>query len=190
MNIEDIVSKYTSEFIFFRIIAYLIDILFISFFSIIILLILSIIIGDFNVFYWTIGLLVIYQLYFIILEALSGYTLGKLILQIKVVDVNGNIPGFSKSTIRNITRFIELNPIIILGIISIIIIFSSNINQRLGDKMAGTLIIKHKDLTDFLEIDKKNEPSYFNFYEDSSITESNKPFKYFLLVINLIIKNG
>lgn len=85
-------------------------------------------------------LLALPLLYFIILETAYGQTLGKKILKIKVVKGDGNKANWFSCIIRNIFRFIDVLPFIYL--LGIILILVTNNKQRLGDIIAGTIIIK------------------------------------------------
>ncbi len=75
--------------------------------------------------------------YYIVLEAYGG-TLGKRILGMRIVDANGNKPGFGKSLVRNLLRIVDG----LFGyIVGAIIVASSPTKQRLGDKVAGTYVV-------------------------------------------------
>ena len=78
--------------------------------------------------------------YFIFLEGLTGFTVGKRIMNIKVVSEEGNRIGLAKSFIRNIFRLIDGLPA--LNILGIYLILTSPENTRLGDKMAHSRVIK------------------------------------------------
>lgn len=73
-------------------------------------------------------------------EAFSaGQTPGKRAAGIRVVDVGGGPIGFKAAAIRNLMRIIDSLPIFYgVGIISSI---ASRRNQRLGDMVAGTIVI-------------------------------------------------
>ncbi|WP_417358545.1 MULTISPECIES: RDD family protein [Gammaproteobacteria] len=79
-------------------------------------------------------------LYFPILEAFTGYSVGKFICRVKVIDRNGNNPGILKSVIRTLLRIIEVNPFLAGGIPAGLIVFFSKKGQRLGDMAAGTYV--------------------------------------------------
>lgn len=82
----------------------------------------------------------------------QGQTLGKYILGIRVVTVFGERPGFKEVFIRWLFRgdllWISPSPIVILWLVIGAIGFGfagfSEKNQRLGDIMAGTLVIRNK----------------------------------------------
>jgi uncharacterized RDD family membrane protein YckC len=77
--------------------------------------------------------------YFIILEGLTGYTVGKRIIKIKVVDVNGKTIGLVKGFIRNILRMVDGLPA--LNILGIYLILTSSEHTRFGDKIAHSRVI-------------------------------------------------
>ena len=76
--------------------------------------------------------------YLILMEAYVGWTVGKRILGMKVVDGSGNKIGLSKSVIRNLLRFVDGLPA--LNILGIILIISSPEGQRFGDRIAKTFV--------------------------------------------------
>lgn len=81
-------------------------------------------------------------IYFIVLESRYGRTLGKKILDLKVVKVDGGDIGMKESSIRNLLRVVdEAVSLFLIGIISIMI---SDRSQRVGDRVAGTVVIKEK----------------------------------------------
>jgi uncharacterized RDD family membrane protein YckC len=190
MHLEKIISKYSSEFIFIRIISYLIDIFILLFFSSIIFLIIFMIVNKLQIFVYLSIFIITFLLYFILTEGISGYTIGKLIFRIKVVDYKGKNPGILKAFIRTLLRFFELNPICFLSLVAPIIAFSTNKKQRLGDLAASTYVLRYKDL---IEID--NFKSYYN--NDMDLTELdiqnmiknnkiNKKFTFIFLPISFI----
>jgi len=78
--------------------------------------------------------------YLILMEAYVGWTVGKRILGMKVVDRSGNKIGLSKSVIRNLLRFVDGLPA--LNILGIILIATSLREQRFGDRIAKTYVIR------------------------------------------------
>ena len=80
--------------------------------------------------------------YLILLEAYVGWTIGKRILGMRVLDRNGNKIGFSKSAIRNLLRLVDGLPA--FNILGIILIARSPTGQRFGDKVAGTYVFQSK----------------------------------------------
>lgn len=81
-----------------------------------------------------------YFLYTLILETFfEGQTLGKKLLKIKAVKIDGYQAGFGDFLIRWIFSIVDYT------IIGIIVISSSKKSQRLGDMAAGTAVISLKN---------------------------------------------
>jgi len=80
--------------------------------------------------------------YFILMEAYVGWTVGKRILGMRVVDGTGNKIGFSKSLLRNLLRLVDGIPA--LNILGIILIIASPEGQRFGDRIAKTFVVGEK----------------------------------------------
>jgi len=78
--------------------------------------------------------------YFILLEAYVGWTVGKRIMGMIVVDGRGNKIGLSKSIIRNLLRLVDGLPA--LNILGIILIACSQSGQRFGDRIAKTYVMR------------------------------------------------
>ena len=78
--------------------------------------------------------------YFILMEAYVGWTVGKKILGMRVVDITGNKIGLSKSAIRNLLRLVDGLPA--FNILGIILIVCSAQGQRFGDRVAKTYVIR------------------------------------------------
>ena len=78
--------------------------------------------------------------YHTILEWLFGKTIGKALVSIRVTNTSGSTPSLLASIIRNIVRLIDWIPALyLIGIVGIII---SDRQQRLGDKLAGTVVVR------------------------------------------------
>ncbi len=82
----------------------------------------------------------IFLAYFVILEGMRGATIGKMVMKIKVVREDGSPCGLGPAVIRNILRIVDALPF--LYIIGIIFISRSDKKQRLGDRIAKTVVIK------------------------------------------------
>ena len=86
-----------------------------------------------------IGLLAI--VYFIVMEATQGATLGKKALGLRVVKMDGSSISWSESIIRNLLRIIDG---LFAYLIGAILIWSSPLRQRLGDRVAHTVVIRRR----------------------------------------------
>jgi len=78
--------------------------------------------------------------YFIGMEGLFGFTLGKLVTGIRVVGEQGTRTTMKQSTKRNLGRLIDGIAVYIIGIR---IARNSPLFQRYGDKIAQTVVIRH-----------------------------------------------
>lgn len=78
--------------------------------------------------------------YFVVFEGTIGATPGKLLTGLKVVKTDGSRCGMSSSVIRNILRIVDSLPVLYL--VGIILISTSQLKQRLGDRVAGTMVVK------------------------------------------------
>ncbi|MGA2529967.1 MAG: RDD family protein [Acidimicrobiales bacterium] len=82
--------------------------------------------------------------YFIFCEMLfNGRTLGKRAAGLRVVRVGGQPVGFWSSLLRNILRLIDMQ----LGfsyLVGSVLILATNQNQRLGDLLANTIVVREK----------------------------------------------
>ena len=91
--------------------------------------------------------LVIMALYFILLEAYAGATIGKFIVGIRVIPKDedpsaSSKPGLRRSIIRNLLRVVDSLPT--LFILGMILISKSSERARFGDEKAGTRVIKRQ----------------------------------------------
>ena len=78
--------------------------------------------------------------YFVVLEGLIGATLGKLVMGLRVVDVDGSDCSWPAALIRNVLRFIDGLPIFYL--VGLIAVAVNEKKQRLGDLAAQTLVVR------------------------------------------------
>lgn len=73
----------------------------------------------------------------------DGQTVGKKILKIKVIKIDGYEAGFGDYLIRWVFRIVEVTTI--MGIIGLITMVVNKKTQRLGDMVAGTAVITLKN---------------------------------------------
>ncbi|BCY28711.1 RDD family protein [Flavobacterium okayamense] len=74
---------------------------------------------------------------------LEGQTVGKKLIKIRVIKLDGYQASFGDYLIRWLFRIVEIS--IGNGIIALIAIIANNKNQRLGDMAAGTSVISLKN---------------------------------------------
>jgi uncharacterized RDD family membrane protein YckC len=85
-------------------------------------------------------ILVIYFLYFTLLEGHYGQTVGKMAVKIKVVkEADASPIDYGEAAVRTILRVIDGLFVYLVGAI---LIWSSDEKQRLGDRVAHTVVVK------------------------------------------------
>ena len=80
-------------------------------------------------------------LYFIVLEATQGATLGKMALGLRVVKTDGSPISWTESIIRNLLRIIDGLFVYLVGAI---FVWTSPLKQRLGDRAANTVVVRRR----------------------------------------------
>ena len=166
-----------------RLLAYLIDLALIIIYykSMVALFVTGINIGDGEIGLALIIIVLPMLLYTLLTELLfNGQTIGKKILKIKVVSLDGGEPTLGQYLLRAFTRFYEWGAIILIiffggtnpymrvigymvlitgGLACVIFIAVTAKNQRIGDLVAGTVVVNTKttftiDDTIFMEVNK------------------------------------
>lgn len=84
--------------------------------------------------------------YFGGMDGVRGCTIGKQICGLRVVNAEGQNPGFEKGLIRSLACLIEMNPLFFGALPAAVIALVSGTRQRLGDSFAKTYVIKAIDL--------------------------------------------
>ena len=94
--------------------------------------------------YWIVVIieLIIAFLYFTILEGRYGQTVGKIILKLKVLKADGSPINYKDAGIRTVLRIIDEVPFIVPYLLGAIFIWSSDTKQRLGDRVAHTVVVQ------------------------------------------------
>jgi uncharacterized RDD family membrane protein YckC len=103
--------------------------------------------------------ILIYFAYFIVFEALWSRTLGKYFQGLIVRKLDGSRCDWKTALIRGAARVIEVNPILLGGLPAGLIILSSERKQRLGDILAGTVVVSDKTEWDIVNTPTKAAPS-------------------------------
>ena len=148
-----------------RMVAYLIDSFIVMAYLILMFLMLSSLNVDFGdswAFYLIMSLPAF--LYYVLLETLlNGQTVGKKLMQLRVVKIDGSKPSFSSYLIRWVLRIIDVG--ISSGGVAVLTILIRGQGQRVGDIAAGTTVISEKkkvSLRDTLlrELPEDYKPSF------------------------------
>jgi len=82
----------------------------------------------------------LFFLYFMVLEGARGATVGKMVTRIRVVREDGSPCGLASAIVRNVLRVVDILPF--LYIVGLVLISRSDKRQRLGDRLAKTVVIK------------------------------------------------
>ena len=80
--------------------------------------------------------------YFIYFEAESGQTPGKRLLNLVVVTETGEGLSYRDSAIRNLLRIVDGLGIVIPYLVALVLILLTDENQRLGDIVADTVVVR------------------------------------------------
>ena len=127
-----------------RMLAYQIDSFVIGAYTILVvwmLLSLEIDFGDLWALYLVLSLPAF--LYYVLLETfMDGKTIGKGLMHIRVVKLDGSKPGFSSYFIRWILRIIDV--VLTFGGLAVLTILIRGNGQRIGDIAAGTTVISER----------------------------------------------
>ncbi len=103
---------------------------------------------------WAVALLalllfVIFIGYFAIFESVwNGQTPGKRIVNIRVIKDTGRPITPSEAVARNLLRLVDQMPVFLYGV-GIASALISRQNKRLGDFVAGTIVVREQELRDF-----------------------------------------
>jgi uncharacterized RDD family membrane protein YckC len=85
--------------------------------------------------------IIVFFAYYIVMEALLGATVGKWILGIRVVSLDGSSIGLGKAVVRNLLRIVDQFPYAIPYLLGAILTWTSSRKQRLGDRVARTVVV-------------------------------------------------
>ncbi len=75
--------------------------------------------------------------YYVVLEARNGDTVGKKLVGLQVVKLDGSAITMRESVVRNVLRLVDG---LFFYLVGAIVVWSSKQNQRLGDRLAGTVV--------------------------------------------------
>jgi len=90
----------------------------------------------------------VYLSYFVVLEALLSRTLGKFFQGLIVRKLDGSRCDWKAALIRSTLRIIEVNPILLGGLPAGLVIIASQRKQRIGDLLAGTVVVSDQLIWD------------------------------------------
>ena len=79
--------------------------------------------------------------YYIVMEAVTGQTLGKMAMKLKVVKKDGAKIDWQAAIVRNLLRIIDG---FLFYLVGAIVVWVSKNKQRLGDMAANTIVVTSK----------------------------------------------
>jgi len=85
-----------------------------------------------------------YLAYFVVLEALWSRTVGKYFQGLIVRKLDGGRCDWRAALIRGGLRIVEVNPLLLGGLPAGLFVISTDRKQRLGDILAGTVVVSDK----------------------------------------------
>jgi uncharacterized RDD family membrane protein YckC len=145
---EYVEFRFTLAGLYSRFLAWLLDALIVFFGTMALLMGLSLVMVVFPGFASALGLVVYFLVdwgYGIALEtAWSGQTVGKRALGLRVIQQSGVRIGFYHAALRNLARPVDRLPLMYLvgGVAALV----SGSHQRLGDMLAGTIVVRERRL--------------------------------------------
>lgn len=78
--------------------------------------------------------------YHTVFEWLTGKTLGKYLVGIRVTNSDGSSLSLWRSVVRNVLRLVDWLPV--FYVVGIIAVFSSGRNRRVGDLLGRTVVVR------------------------------------------------
>ena len=94
----------------------------------------------------------VYLGYYAVFEGIWSRTPGKFFQDLVVRKLDGSPCGWKAALIRSLTRVVEVNPLLLGGLPAGLVIISSRRKQRIGDLLAGTVVVSTKTAYETEEI--------------------------------------
>ena len=100
-----------------------------------------------------------YLAYFFLMEALLSRTIGKFFQGLVVRKLDGNRCDWKAALIRTALRALEVNPLLLGGLPAGLVIIASERKQRIGDLLAGTIVVSAASQWDDNSVQPTSEPA-------------------------------
>jgi uncharacterized RDD family membrane protein YckC len=131
----------------------------------------------------------LYVFYDLVCEvAMNGQSVGKRVMKIKVISLDGGRPRFSQYLLRWLFRIIDFFPGT-LNLCGLICIAVSDKTQRVGDMVAGTTLIRTEPRTKIHNIAFKPSDDGYQPVFAAAANLNDKDIELINEVINSYIKN-
>ena len=169
---HNIVVRYELATLLQRILSTIIDMGIMVFIT----LVLSFIFGVLELFsVLTVLVFLVFVFYHLLFEMFyGGQTIGKKLLNIQVINFQGKSPNPNEVLQRWVYRIIDIT--LSFGTLAAIYITTSSNNQRIGDLMAGTSVIKKRPekLVSLKHVDRINERNHEVAYPEIKVYEEQR----------------
>ncbi|WP_375760683.1 RDD family protein [Corallococcus exercitus] len=145
---EYVEFRFTLAGVYSRFLAWLLDALIVGVATMGVLLVFQVAMAAFPGFASALGIVVYFLVdwgYGITLEtAWAGQTVGKRVMSLRVIQESGVRIGFYHAALRNLARVVDRLPLLYLVGGSVALVSRSH--QRLGDLLAGTIVVRERRL--------------------------------------------
>jgi uncharacterized RDD family membrane protein YckC len=81
-------------------------------------------------------------LVYVVLQGLTGWTVGKLVTGVRVVDEQGHVPGLGRAFVRWLLWLVDGLPFFIPGLVAFITGLTTVGHRRVGDMVAKTYVVR------------------------------------------------
>jgi uncharacterized RDD family membrane protein YckC len=175
-----------------RIVARIVDNLILCAYGIIIISIIgfSNIAGFFGNYGWLIVIFILPVVFYDLLSEmlLNGQSAGKKVMGIKVISVTGEQPSFSQYLNRWVFRLVDFT--LSGSMLAVIMVAVNEKNQRLGDLIAGTVLVKTKARTQLKQTIYRQLPTDYQISYPEAINLKDSDFELIKEVVLMVKKTG
>lgn len=95
-----------------------------------------------------VAFLPVYLTYCFYFEWRHGRTVGKALLSLCVARADGSPPTLRSTAVRNLLRYVDLLPVVPPYLVGLAAVFRSDQGQRVGDRVAGTVVARPRRAID------------------------------------------
>jgi len=119
---------------------------------------------------------------------LNGQSAGKKVMGIKVISISGQQPSFSQYLNRWVFRLLDFT--LTSSMLALIMVAITERNQRLGDVVAGTVLVKTKARTHFTQTLFQQLPANYQISYPEAINLKDRDFQLIKEVVLTVKKTG
>jgi hypothetical protein len=119
---------------------------------------------------------------------LNGQSAGKKVMGIKVISLSGEQPSFSQYLNRWVFRLVDFT--LTGSMLAVIMVAVNEKNQRLGDLIAGTVLVKTKARTQLKQTIYRQLPTDYQVSYPEAINLKDSDFELIKEVVLMVKKTG